>query len=264
MKQEEMTFKYTTDGKKVVIIGNLNSQEKIVQEVFIVNGNEVPSGENFVVKSLHDAPAISWKEKNTLELEERYSKVKETYDKQMNELNSKLRTQRELLTDKLIHVGRILKNVSENSFTTLVDYLNGNIKYIVTEGWTPELIDFNKVDENCSYTKTNMTLLSIYGKDDGSLSYGLNQYSDGSSGSRAVFTPFNNYEDALAKFKEIVLLKPLNDKIIAICKEYGFTIDPEKLKEYKEKTMETYKKHMESSEKQVESYRNMIAELDKI
>jgi hypothetical protein len=51
--------KYTSDGKKVVIIGNLNSQEKIVQEIFIINGQEVPSGENFVVKSLHDFPAIS-------------------------------------------------------------------------------------------------------------------------------------------------------------------------------------------------------------
>ena len=44
-------IKYTTDGKKVVVIGNLNSQEKIVQEVFIINDAEIPSGENFVVTS---------------------------------------------------------------------------------------------------------------------------------------------------------------------------------------------------------------------
>lgn len=57
-------IKYTTDGKKVKVLGNLNSQEKIVQEIFIVNESEIPSGEHFVVKTLHDAPAVSWKEKN--------------------------------------------------------------------------------------------------------------------------------------------------------------------------------------------------------
>ena len=64
-----MEIKFTTDGKKVIVIGSLNSQEKIVQEIFIVGGSEIPSGEHFVVKSLHDAPAVSWKEKNIKEIE---------------------------------------------------------------------------------------------------------------------------------------------------------------------------------------------------
>ena len=61
-------IKYTNDGKKVLIVGKLNSQETIVQEIFVSAGQEIPSGENFVVKSLHDAPAESWKEKNLREL----------------------------------------------------------------------------------------------------------------------------------------------------------------------------------------------------
>ena len=28
-------FKYTTDNKKVIVVGKLNSQETIVQEIFI-------------------------------------------------------------------------------------------------------------------------------------------------------------------------------------------------------------------------------------
>ena len=55
MKQE---IKYTDDGRKVVVLGALNKQEKIVQEIFVIGEQEIPSGENFVVKSLHDAPAI--------------------------------------------------------------------------------------------------------------------------------------------------------------------------------------------------------------
>ena len=73
-------YKYTTDGKKVIVVGNLNSQEKIVQEIFIVNGNEIPSGENFVAKSLHDAPAVSWKETELQKLESRYEKDKKEWD----------------------------------------------------------------------------------------------------------------------------------------------------------------------------------------
>lgn len=62
MKTENI--KYTTDGRKVVIIGDLNQTEKIVQEIFVTeDGAEIPSGERFVVKSLLDTPAKSWKEK---------------------------------------------------------------------------------------------------------------------------------------------------------------------------------------------------------
>ena len=64
--------KYTTDGRKVVVLGSLNSQEKIVQEVFIINGSEIPSGEHFVVKTLHDYPAVSWKESRLREIDEQY------------------------------------------------------------------------------------------------------------------------------------------------------------------------------------------------
>lgn len=53
-------FKYTTQGKKVRIMGKLNSTEYIVQEVFVDDkGNEIHAGENFVTKNLLDAPAKS-------------------------------------------------------------------------------------------------------------------------------------------------------------------------------------------------------------
>ena len=46
-------FKYTAQGKKVRIMGKLNSTEYIVQEVFVDDkGNEIPAGENFVTKNL--------------------------------------------------------------------------------------------------------------------------------------------------------------------------------------------------------------------
>ena len=80
-------IKYTTDGKKVVVIGDLNQTEKIVQEIFVTeDGCEIPSGERFVVKSLLDKPSISWKEKTLLDLEARF----ESESKKWKELLSKL------------------------------------------------------------------------------------------------------------------------------------------------------------------------------
>lgn len=56
-----MQTKYTNDGKKVAIVGKLNADQTIVQEIFITeNGQEIPSGENFVVTSLHDQPVKKW------------------------------------------------------------------------------------------------------------------------------------------------------------------------------------------------------------
>ena len=72
-----MEIKYTTDGKKVKVIGSLNNQQKIVQEIFITNdGSEIPSGENFVVTSLHEAPVESWKEKKLRELETNFDSTR--------------------------------------------------------------------------------------------------------------------------------------------------------------------------------------------
>lgn len=58
-----MNHKFTSDGRKVAIIGALNAKETIVQEVFITDGTEFPAGEHFVVKTLLDAPAETYKAK---------------------------------------------------------------------------------------------------------------------------------------------------------------------------------------------------------
>jgi len=64
-------IKYTASGNKVIVVGKLNNQETIVQKIFVSEGNEIPAGENFIVKTLLDAPAETWKEK----------KMKERFDK---------------------------------------------------------------------------------------------------------------------------------------------------------------------------------------
>ena len=106
---EKAIIKYTTDGKKVVVIGDLNQTEKIVQEVFVTkDGCEIPSGERFVVKSLLDKPAISWKEKTLNDLELKYKSQKEYWDKEISKLDSEKRL-----------VSKQLKQVIQNIKGTL-------------------------------------------------------------------------------------------------------------------------------------------------
>ncbi len=63
-KDTETAKKFLTDGRKVAVLGKLNNAEYIVQEIFVTPaGEEIPSGENFTAKSLHDAPIESYHKK---------------------------------------------------------------------------------------------------------------------------------------------------------------------------------------------------------
>lgn len=94
-------LKFTSDGKKVVVIGSLNSQEKIVQEIFVVDGSEIPSGEHFVVKSLHDAPVISWKEQELKKLNDRYDSDKRKFESEIESLTRRHKQFSQELREKI-------------------------------------------------------------------------------------------------------------------------------------------------------------------
>lgn len=138
-------IKFTTDGKKVVVIGSLNSQEKIVQEIFIVDGSEIPSGEHFVVKSLHDAPAVSWKEKNLKELDDRYEKLRRQYDTDIDMLNKKLRNESSVLRLKLEQQIKLGGKLPNSNLSRLIDFLSGNITHVVIDTYSGiKVSPFNK------------------------------------------------------------------------------------------------------------------------
>lgn len=255
---DNKNIKFTSDGKKVVVIGNLNSQEKIVQEIFIVDDCEIPSGEHFVVSSLHDAPAISWKEKNLKELEERYEKDRKMYERDIESLRKSYRQRNDELRAKLQYAGLALKNVDEKSFEMLVDYITGEIEWIVVVGYSIELLsikDFNQMYED------KLRLVSLFGKDDGTFTYAIGDYYD-YSGNSKKFIPFKNYDDAFEKFKEVILSKSICNEIIKQSEKYGFELDSEKLKEFKEKEKANVLKNISSYETQIEKWNEYLSTLN--
>lgn len=196
-------IKYTNDGKKVLIVGKLNSQETIVQEIFISSGQEIPSGENFVVKSLHDAPAESWKEKNIRELEARYDSSRKKWEAEIDQQGRRL----SMIKEKAkLHADALFKFVDKadsESMQLLKKVMSGQITHIFVSGYSPEIYEWEGgkgayvVDTFHDRGRIEgIKLMSIYGYSDGDLEYRLHQYRDGSGGSEQIW-PTSSYEEAL-------------------------------------------------------------------
>ncbi|HDZ15596.1 hypothetical protein LCGC14_0501020 [marine sediment metagenome] len=252
-------IKYTTDGKKVVVIGNLNSQEKIVQEIFIIGGQEIPSGENFVVKTLHDSPAISWKETRTKEIKKQYEEKQKECFNAIKVLEDNYKKVKDVLSSKTAYLREVINKVALESFDLLVDFLNGDIKYMVSDSYDPELIEYK--DFRCDYDKNKLKLITLFGSDDGTLNWGINSYSDG-SGSNKMYYAFNNREDALAKLEEVILAKGrITENIIKTAKKHNIELDAKKVKEFKDKMVKTRLKNIESSKKEIEKFESAINDI---
>ena len=249
-------IKYTTDGKKVKVIGQLNSKQIIVREIFIDDETEIPAGEDFIVTTLLDAPILSWKEKKLKEIDETYDKKKNEYEVRVKKLKKEYSDLITKLEEKNKFIRGYIK--SENTkkvFDFVDDVLNGRIKYMVNDSFYKiEILTYDEFIASYGGIK----LLTILGSDNGNMETRLNYYSDGSGGG-SKYHFFKTKEDAYNYIKErIENTERLTQTIIENAKLYNAKIKPELLKEWKTKQLETLKKEKERAEKSLNSYKNMI------
>lgn len=267
MKNTEI--KFTTDGRKVVVIGNLNSQEKIVQEIFIVNGNEIPSGENFVVKALHDSPAVSWKESKLKELEARYEIDKKEWDTKIERLNTDKRSAYDSLSARVKWLRNVAKEPRDEEFKKVInqigDFLSDSEKWVFAKNYSEwHLEKFN--EEGCnnlldrfegSYGRKRfdeMRLLSLFGRSDGSLVFRINDYSDGSGSDKDVVF-FKSKEEALIFIQiEFDNEQKYNDSNLKIAEKFNLKLNEDKLNAYNDEKRS-------SIERQVKELQSKIDEL---
>lgn len=271
-------IKYTTDGKKVVVIGDLNQTEKIVQEIFVTeDGAEIPSGERFVVKSLLDKPAKSWKQKELEELEQRYERERKEWERKIEGL----RNEKELSYAALRERVKWLKNVAKephqkelkDAISRIADFLSNENKWIVVNDCCNYILEpfndegINKLDRmelgyGSRLRYESMRLLSLYGSCDGKLSYKINTYSDGSGSDRDVMF-FRNKESALAFIQsKIDEKKEYNSCTIEMAEMYGLKLDKHKLKEYKEGCKKRILNDIESVKKNLDGLQNKLKKLE--
>lgn len=197
-------IKFTDDGKKVLVVGKLNAQQTIVQEIFVSAGQEIPSGENFVVKSLHDAPAESWKEKNLRELEARYEKQKKELEQSIIQQHARLDGIKVKAKHHADALFKFVENSDEGQLDLLKKVISGQITHVYISGYSPEIFEWDGGKQTYEIerdygreTIKGIKLLSVYGYADGDLEYRQHTYRDGSGGSEQVF-PVTSYQEALA------------------------------------------------------------------
>lgn len=248
-------LKYTTDGKKVKVIGNLNPEEKIVQEIFITEGGqEIPSGENFVVRSLHDAPVVSWEERQIEKIKKNYEDQKDKYEEHIDDLEKSYRGSKILLKEKISLARETIPNIVKESFDTAVDFLEGNFKYIVykcygaPEIFTLEEFEDKLLDKDKSFG--GFRLLTLFGKVDGDMQWKMSEYTQGSGGSYSIF-PYKTFDEAKAKSMELLDDKVYDEDVIKFLNKHNIELNKEKLKEFKNRRLNQIKESIEEHRKDI-------------
>lgn len=270
-------FKYTSDGKKVVVIGELNQTEKIVQEIFVTEkGDEIPQGERFVVKSLLDEPAKSWKEKDLLELESRYEKEKKEWDSKIESVINEKSVAYESLRSRVKWLRAIAKEPREEEFkkaiNTIADFFTDSEKWVVVKNYSNwELEKFNEDGVNEFFERyergygrvrfDSMRLLSLFGKADGNLIYRINDYSDGIGSDKDVVF-FKSKEEALAFIQsEFDKVKEYSESYLVTAKKFDLKLDIEKLNTYQEKQKESINKKIQEAESRIGVLKENLSKL---
>lgn len=209
-----METKFLSDGRKVVIVGQLNNQETIVQEVFVTAaGDELPGGERFVVKSLHDVPVESYLSKEKARQEAALAKAKaaiESVNREIADTRNKLSLYRDILKQ----VKSFADHIEEQDLSHFVNVMTGQLNYAVRDDYRIPTIEkfseYMSVIDNSYGNKSyqGLKMMSVLGNSDGRIELRVNRWGDG-SGSYSDVTFFKTYEEArdFVKYSALKLLE---------------------------------------------------------
>lgn len=260
-----MEYKFTKEGKKVAVIGKINSQQFIVQEIFISNGQEIPMGENFVVTSLLDNPVKSWKETNLENLENNYEKNKKEIERKNRELRNTEEKLRDKITEKLKIFEKTISHLDIKAFEYVSDFLTDKFKFVVIKDYrNAKIDDYNlfrcTYDDDRGYFES-FKLITLMGKTNGDLSFNVNRFSDGSGHDKEIFL-YKTIEEAKNKLIEInEKNENYNSEIIQEYKKYNIKLNEEKYKKYIELKKINIERDIEYVEKEIKKQKEKLKEL---
>lgn len=231
-----MEYKFLSDGRKVAIVGQINSTEYVVQEIFITaDGDEMPSGEKFTTKSLHDKPVESYFHREEKSRKERIAMLEDRIkdaDRLLTEKDQKLKAKADMLANS-----PELKQLVGKDADIIAKFMTGIIEYIVVDDYklkAPQKMGDGIINWKSGYGERqydDLKLVSILGRSGGKLSYNIHRYSDGSGGSSHEVFPFSLYEEAIDKIKELAIkkieCKYFTEEERDLCKELGIVFDKE-------------------------------------
>lgn len=172
------SIKFLADGRKVAVVGQLNANETIVQEVYVADdGSEIPAGHNFVVKSVLDSPLKTWKESQAEKYEAHLAKAKAEWES----LSAQLAKYQGQAQEKMKQLKAFASNAAVEHLETLEAYLAGDINYMVLHRYdNVEVRACAQVGESSDSYDPGFRLLSLFGCSNGDLRYRINRYKDDS------------------------------------------------------------------------------------
>ncbi|HDU2631709.1 TPA: hypothetical protein RFB63_003387 [Yersinia enterocolitica] len=250
-----MVTKFLSDGRKVVIVGQLNNQETIVQEVFVTAaGDELPGGERFVVKSLHDVPVESYLSKEKARQEAALAKAKaaiESVNREISDTRNKL----SLYRDMLKQVKAFADNIEEQDLSHFVNVMTGQLNYAVQADYRiPKIEKFSEymsVIDNSYGNKRyqGLKMMSVLGNSDGRIELRVNRWGDG-SGSYSDVTFFKTYEEArdFVKSSALKLLEigSLSVEELQHLKKIGVEFNQDEMMKIRYRLESSCDKHLEN------------------
>lgn len=245
-------IKYTKDGKKVVVIGQINKTEFICKEIYVdENGNEIPLGESFTSTNLLDYPAVTWVEKEIKRLEEVLKKKKDTLS-EINEVEKRhkkhLKTWNKWIDNFEKIFGKEFDKKNAAALCKKIKDLLSPSGYVVIYDYKMQLMTKKEFIEKKSLSHfENITMFSLAVKRTanrsvGEFSYYRHQYSDDSGGKYKV-NFFKTKEEALQSIQDKLDVKTkINTAHFNIAKEHGLEIRKELLDDYFEEQERNLKK----------------------
>lgn len=263
-----METKFLSDGRKVVIVGQLNNSETIVQEVFVTQaGDELPGGERFVVKSLHDQPVESWLSRETSKQEKRLSESKNKIE-MINEQIGDLRNTLSFWGEMVKQVKAFADNINKADLSYFADVMTGQVNFVISQDYGLPSIerfeDYMSSIDNYLGRKTfeGIKCLSVLGSTDGDIALRVTRYPDGSGGSVDVEF-YKTIEDARQRIK-IIALERLNKHGLSIdevkkCRKMGVNFSKDELKIIRDRLFESSEKTLAHYQEQFDRQANQIS-----
>jgi len=244
-------YKYTKDGKKVVVIGKLNNAEYIVQEIFVSNGQEVPGGENFVAAGLLDLPSKSWKQTEAEKWEKEYERLSTSIER--------LRRRERFESNFTQDVKQRLASYKDiEALDQLCAFLNNEIEYIVMN---------NEIKTTCAAFADksqygffeDLKLLTLFGSKKTGLKWNLNRYSDGSGWNTDIY-PASSLHDAKRYLENKIKAKDkINKSDIDTQQKYSLKYPSKRqLHKYHQDIIRSKKEAIKATEKKLEELQQAL------
>lgn len=249
-------IKYTSDGMKVSVLGTVNSNEFIAQEILIKHGIEILSGNNIVVKNLHDEPVETWLDRNRKNLESQINELESKRDQLQNEVSQFRKRYKESMDAHINWIRGITNEEVKEVVSRIKNFILGEYTHIVFLGYEKRIEEYGpSTFQDNDY---GIKMVSIFGFGYGSnnrfnLTWKLNEHNE------KPFVPCKSLSEAKKVLKESIEAQGrLSDSDFAILKKYGIPINKEMNKQRVDSKIKNLESSIDSHAKDIESLKEIV------